>query len=790
MRLITLGGLTVDGAAYRREKPLLLLAYLALEGSKLRRHLADLFWPDAANPMNSLAQNLIRLRPLGSVVRENTKWIEPQIQCDAYDFRSLCRTGRLHDATQLYRGAFLDGVDEGLNPDLEEWLLDTRAVLGAEARAAHLTLADQYSLRMERDLATEHAELAYTTPGANLVDPEEILRLWRVLGRTDHPLALALRRDAGDLGLALPNVPAVQPAPLRLIGRRPDLELLRDLTPGQVAWISGPPGMGKTALLEALASHDGWRVLPGIDNLPLSTLEPLTASPMTSAADALNVFRDPALKVAIDGWEDCDATTRAALTLVARQRPGATLVIAARQSPAIRVDQHLPLYPISEAELLDHPGAFAATGGHPVLLAGFLHGTPAIHSLQAHLNHLGKPFRRLFLALAAQDSPNLRVTRSALGWSAQQFAETLDRLTDEGLTTPHGLIRASTPARNLLEALPLERSLLHLHLARAHPAEHAWPHWLRAKDLWEAGDRDACASAAYRYAEQEMKRGYPAKAAKTLAEAPQTDIVKALQGWALLRCGDLLKSLEVLKEVKHDSMDIKVCRSRAMIKLSQYDEALRIANEIVVTDAKCAAVVHFIHGSIAFRKGDMASALKMLERAASEFYSLGNKSEMIECKVITSIINYRVGGSIDVSFAEVLSLAPEYSIYRANALQNYALSLAQKGAAFEAEKYFDESCQIYDILENKYDYATVLTAHGVLCHSLGRTGDASEKYIKAIGLLEGVGDHELLSTINDNLNGMSDQRSLEDNLRSLVEKSHPDIAAIIVANSEVANLKY
>ena len=72
MKLLTLGGLSIEGAPYRREKPLLLLAYLCLEGTQPRKHLAELFWPDAANPMNSLAQNLIRLRPLGDVVRERT----------------------------------------------------------------------------------------------------------------------------------------------------------------------------------------------------------------------------------------------------------------------------------------------------------------------------------------------------------------------------------------------------------------------------------------------------------------------------------------------------------------------------------------------------------------------------------------------------------------------------------------------------------------------------------------------------------------------------------------------
>ena len=70
--LHTLGGLRWGESAFRREKPLLLLAYLALEGQQARPRLARLFWPDAANPANSLAQHLVRLRPLRAVHEEGS----------------------------------------------------------------------------------------------------------------------------------------------------------------------------------------------------------------------------------------------------------------------------------------------------------------------------------------------------------------------------------------------------------------------------------------------------------------------------------------------------------------------------------------------------------------------------------------------------------------------------------------------------------------------------------------------------------------------------------------------
>lgn len=52
--LHTLGGLALEGMSFTRPKQLLLLAYLALEGFQSRRHIAELFWPEASDHMKSL----------------------------------------------------------------------------------------------------------------------------------------------------------------------------------------------------------------------------------------------------------------------------------------------------------------------------------------------------------------------------------------------------------------------------------------------------------------------------------------------------------------------------------------------------------------------------------------------------------------------------------------------------------------------------------------------------------------------------------------------------------------
>ncbi len=50
MLLRTLGGLKLEGSDFTRPKPLLLLAYLALEGPKERRFLSELSWTGVTDP--------------------------------------------------------------------------------------------------------------------------------------------------------------------------------------------------------------------------------------------------------------------------------------------------------------------------------------------------------------------------------------------------------------------------------------------------------------------------------------------------------------------------------------------------------------------------------------------------------------------------------------------------------------------------------------------------------------------------------------------------------------------
>ncbi|MFC6750385.1 ATP-binding protein [Deinococcus aquaticus] len=163
-----------------------------------------------------------------------------------------------------------------------------------------------------------------------------------------------MEREARTLGLHLDAVQVAPPAPFA--GRETELAALGALMPGQVAWITGHAGMGKTALLDALARAGGWTVLPGRADLPFGTLAPLSAAPPTSTHAALNALRDPQVRVAVDGWEGTDPGTQATLTLAAQGRdaqvrPGAALLITGRTHPPFDVDLHLHLGPLEPGDL-------------------------------------------------------------------------------------------------------------------------------------------------------------------------------------------------------------------------------------------------------------------------------------------------------------------------------------------------------------------------------------------------------------------------------------------------------
>ena len=198
--MLTLGGLTLENSTFKRAKPLLLLAYLALEGAKERRFLRELLWRDAKDSHNSLGTALARLRGSGAGVvgsDEIRAWCETQ--CDATQLLTAVDEDDNQRVVELYRGPFLEGVDpSAAGIEIEEWIYSTREALGTRVRQALLNLGGDHAGVGEFSLGAELAQRAYSLPGAPEPMPDELERLFVLLTAVDHHHLSWVMANLGD----------------------------------------------------------------------------------------------------------------------------------------------------------------------------------------------------------------------------------------------------------------------------------------------------------------------------------------------------------------------------------------------------------------------------------------------------------------------------------------------------------------------------------------------------------------------------------------------------------------
>jgi hypothetical protein len=219
MKLLMLGGLKLESTTLTRPKPLLLLAYLSLEGSRSRRDMADLFWGSSKDPMQSLRLALVQLNKEanGAVHSEEGKlWTE--VQSDVAELQRALTENAYSRAVELYKGPFLEGFDVSeIGEELEEWLYRTREDLAAQIREAKITLGERKAWRGHYDKAAKWAEAAYLTRSAPEPSPETLQRLYILLQAGNNVHASSVAKEASTYGLQI--VKTMQEARLELEAR-------------------------------------------------------------------------------------------------------------------------------------------------------------------------------------------------------------------------------------------------------------------------------------------------------------------------------------------------------------------------------------------------------------------------------------------------------------------------------------------------------------------------------------------------------------------------------------------
>ena len=203
MQLITFGKVRLEARAFSRPKPLLLLAYLTLEGPQTRERLAELFWNDKKAKSNlSVVLSQFKKEDAGDVV-SHQPGIDPLpslIRCDAQVFLELLAAGNLQAALELYQAPFLHDLGKPLDDlevssELMDWVLVKREWFAQQAQIAMLTLAESNLAENRIETAKALAEWAYQLPTAPELEPVNLARLQRLLVSTNSDFKKNLEKS-------------------------------------------------------------------------------------------------------------------------------------------------------------------------------------------------------------------------------------------------------------------------------------------------------------------------------------------------------------------------------------------------------------------------------------------------------------------------------------------------------------------------------------------------------------------------------------------------------------------
>jgi len=345
--LKTLGELSLG--TFQQAKPLLMLAYLAIQGPTARRDLRTLLWPNSQQPDASLRVALHLLRQENKHSIQGVSLLSCGVVCDA----NLLMDLHGQQAVDAYSGAFLPSFAAlNVSAEFEEWVEAQRARLAQHVQAEFLTLAES-SMPEPAALA---AERVYRLPGASPAEPELLRRLLAIT-LPGSRLEGELRAELKTFGAESTPLPVARSTG-RMLGREAELDALLAWSTragadnlGQIALVSGSGGIGKSTLLRTfyrelrqqgkqvtLVDAEGARSGSELLNRLLSVVAPGQAVLGTwTGAGALIGDRPVVLLDGVDEIQDLPGLLR----LIGNELPESRWVLAGRRRLGrLMVEEH------------------------------------------------------------------------------------------------------------------------------------------------------------------------------------------------------------------------------------------------------------------------------------------------------------------------------------------------------------------------------------------------------------------------------------------------------------------
>jgi tetratricopeptide (TPR) repeat protein len=777
MRLKTFGGVVLEDSKFTRVKPLILLSFLVVEGSKDRRYLSEFFWSGASDGLNSLSRALSQFRKdAPGAIEADEQRVWTTVESDVQDFLNALESKNFARAVDLYNGAFLDGAYlQDWGEELEEWIYGTREDLATRAQEALLELAEEDAARGRFAESSKNAERAFELPGAPAPEPENLSRYYALLIAGNSPLAAKVKEEADGYGISLKLKSDEAKGKLQstFVGRDKERSKLESLAKGQWAWVSGASGMGKTALLKSLSGT----YLEARAGLPYATLEPLLGSALESGEELmLRKLSKLEGKFIVDPWEWMDEESQKLLRRLRDVKPQANIIIGSRQEAAFRVDTEIELSSLTEKDLQRFEGAWEQTEGLPALVGAFLRGESLEAALETRLAALPEGCEDVYLAMALLENPDPTLVRRALGLKANVMARAYETLLNTGLIAANGKAFAYQAAKDYLEAHGLVASQLAIKLARELPDIEAFPLYSRAKLLWEDEDLSAVKNAYSAWANELLRRGFPQRASEVLQDAPKGEEITFLRSRALERAGlfkEALKELENLQETP----EVLALKGALYWRLGKPEEARAASERALDGEMEARAEALNTLGLLARSQGKYKESESFARRSVGLWRSLGNQARLTSALNNLAISKALQGEDAESAFRESLEAAGENLTERALVMLNIGMVNERNENTVLAEEAYKDAASLSEQAGSVITATNAWNNLGVLYHKRQNYEEAKFAYQRALSFCQKAGEKLLLGMIMANFAELTgDVEAWREALKILEEAGHKEEA--------------